>query len=66
MTKKDRLWMTLISIGGLSLLWFFIITSVKPDNETGGFVLVFLTPVVIITTLGVLWEVGISWFEKAQ
>jgi hypothetical protein len=64
MSKSDRLWMTIITVGGFGFLWFFDISSWKPGNETGGFMLIFFTPILLVATIGTLYQVGRTWFEK--
>jgi DMSO reductase anchor subunit len=67
MNKRDRFWMTVMAIGGFSILWFFwfqSITDTDPLDNTGGFVLVFFTPLLAIGTIGAIYHVGKAWLEK--
>ena len=60
-TLQDKLYMTMFAIFCLCLLWFGWQQLTKPDEETYGFVLIFLTPLLFVTTFGTLFKIGEMW-----
>ena len=66
---KDKLWIALFALGSLGLLWFGDILLIgdltNANNETGGFMLIFFSPILIIVTFGVIFQIGKLWLKKA-
>jgi hypothetical protein len=63
---KDKLLITLFAVFCLGLMWFGWHALINPDEETGGFALIFMTPLLLVTTLGLLFQIGRMWLGKQQ
>jgi len=61
---KDKILMSVMTAIILTMLWFGWYLLINPNEETGGFALVFMTPLLIITTLGALRSVYKIWAER--